>query len=299
MRIEQLEYFLAAAGNGNFAVAADNCYVSQSTLSKQIKNLEEELGFPLFDRSGRSAHLTEAGMAFQEHANRLIRDYREMLTALAPFRDKSGFSIRIYSLPILAEYGLLDRFQVYRGMFPDCRLHVSECNSGEAVRALQSGQADIILTRKSMAEKSFGRNPAYEIRRVIPDKPALLVGKDHPFAARGCMPLLEAQNETFHMFRFNSLPYTEFYNACLEAGFAPHVSPLSLDAHAITHTIQHYGGVSLLSERVAKYNAAKGEGVSVVSITEDIDVSLCAVINGACEPHVREMVDFISEVPGE
>lgn len=299
MRVEQLEYFLAASTSGNFAVAAENCFVSQSTLSKQIKKLEEELGFLLFDRSGRSARLTEAGIVFQEHANRLIRDYQEMLTAVAPFRDKSGFSIRIYSLPVLAAYGLLDRFQAYRIRFPDCRLQVNECNVSDAVWALQNGQADIILTRGAVAEKKFAKESTYEIHCVIPDKPALLVSRNHPFASRKSMPLLEAKDETFHLLRYNTLPYIEFYNNCLKIGFTPHVSPLSLDAHSIAHTIQHYGGVSLLAEQVARYNAAMDEGICVVSITEDMDLCLYAIIRSDCEPYVREMVDFISEVPGE
>ncbi|MHC5542246.1 LysR family transcriptional regulator, partial [Singulisphaera rosea] len=74
MELRQIRYFLAVAEARHFTKAAQTLGISQSTLSAQVKELERDLGTPLFDRTGRAVRLSEAGKAFLEHAARAVRD---------------------------------------------------------------------------------------------------------------------------------------------------------------------------------------------------------------------------------
>src|SRR3954463_12885756 len=74
MELRQLRYFIRSAELLNFTEAAHTLYISQSTLSQQIKQLEDELGIPLFDRIGKRVHLTEAGGLFLPYARQTLVD---------------------------------------------------------------------------------------------------------------------------------------------------------------------------------------------------------------------------------
>lgn|SRR5574340_66000 len=87
MEFRHLRYFLAVADALHFTKAAEGLHVSQPALSAQVKQLEQEVGVPLFDRLGRSVHLTRAGMIFREHARRALR---EMELAQATIAQEEG-----------------------------------------------------------------------------------------------------------------------------------------------------------------------------------------------------------------
>ena len=74
MNIDQLKYFVSVVENKNFSVAAEECFISQSSLSKNIKALEEELGnIQLLDRSGKKVIVTEAGNSFYKYAQNMLK----------------------------------------------------------------------------------------------------------------------------------------------------------------------------------------------------------------------------------
>src|SRR5579863_6338149 len=83
MEIQQLRYVCAIADTGNFSRAAEQCQVTQPSLSQQIRKLEEDLGAKLFDRLGRSVRLTEAGRAFLPHARAILDQMDVARTSVA------------------------------------------------------------------------------------------------------------------------------------------------------------------------------------------------------------------------
>ena len=104
MDIAQVQYVLAVAAAGSFSAAAEELYISQSSLSKQVIALERELGVALFDRSKRQIALTPAGAAFLAHARAIDAAYRALLADLGRF--KTAPSLRIVAIPVIAQYGI-------------------------------------------------------------------------------------------------------------------------------------------------------------------------------------------------
>jgi DNA-binding transcriptional LysR family regulator len=99
MEIRQIQYFLSIVDTGSFSAAADEHYISQSSLSKVILALEKELAVPLFDRSKRKVSLTEAGEAFLRHARQFNAGYKAMLVELDGYNHSGFFSIA--AIPVL------------------------------------------------------------------------------------------------------------------------------------------------------------------------------------------------------
>jgi LysR family cyn operon transcriptional activator len=101
MEIRNLRSFLAVAETSHFTRAARKVYLSQSALSHQIKELEQEIGLPLFDRWGRKVRLTAAGMILREHAARAIRTLDEAIPAIAEVESLSRGQVSVGVVQVL------------------------------------------------------------------------------------------------------------------------------------------------------------------------------------------------------
>lgn len=102
MHYNQVEYFLAIVNAGGFSRAAETIFVSQSSLSKQIKALEEELGTELFNRKVPGCKLTESGEIFLKYATVVRKQHLELLESIASSNNKYLYRIKLGSLPILS-----------------------------------------------------------------------------------------------------------------------------------------------------------------------------------------------------
>jgi len=113
MEIRQIQYFLSIVDTGSFSAAADEHFISQSSLSKMVIALEKELAVPLFDRSKRKVSLTEAGKAFLRHARKLNDDYKATLIELDGYRSTAD-SFSVAAIPVLPQYGIATTVAQFR-----------------------------------------------------------------------------------------------------------------------------------------------------------------------------------------
>ena len=109
MTIIQLEYLLAVANCGSFSLAAEHCFVTQPSLSMQVKALEEELGVVLLDRSKKPVIPTEAGEVVLEQARETIKAYNYIKEAVSELKGETAGKLRLGVIPTIAPY-LLHKF---------------------------------------------------------------------------------------------------------------------------------------------------------------------------------------------
>src|SRR5512137_2591980 len=102
MEIRQIQYFLSIVDTGSFSAAADEHYISQSSLSKMIISLEKELGVQLFDRSKRRVSLTEAGNAFLKHARLLNAENKSLLIEMDGYKSEAD-TFSVAAIPVLPQ----------------------------------------------------------------------------------------------------------------------------------------------------------------------------------------------------
>jgi LysR family hydrogen peroxide-inducible transcriptional activator len=126
MEMQQLRYVVAVARTGNFSRAAEQCHVSQPSLSQQIQKLEDELGERLFDRLKRLAKLTSQGEAFLRRAVRILDEVDAAKREAADARGLLRGSVAVGVLPTIAPYLLPDVMARFSSRFPGGEIVVPE-----------------------------------------------------------------------------------------------------------------------------------------------------------------------------
>ncbi len=145
MTIIQLEYLLAVANCGSFSLAADHCFVTQPSLSMQVKALEEELGVVLLDRSKKPVIPTEAGLVVLDRARETLRAYNNIRESVAELRGETSGKLRLGVIPTIAPY-LLHRFlPSFVKNYPKVEIEISEMVTADIVSALKHDRLDAAL----------------------------------------------------------------------------------------------------------------------------------------------------------
>ncbi len=171
MELRQLKYFIRSAELQNFTEAAHGLYISQSTLSQQIKQLEEELGIPLFDRIGKRVRLTEAGVKFLPYARQTVLDADSGRQVIHDLKGLKTGELRIgvtYGLSSLLTPVLVQ----FSAKYPEVKIVVEFGTSQELLDKLRSTRVDFLLSFLEL------QNNELFISQQLYDSPLTLVA--HP-----------------------------------------------------------------------------------------------------------------------
>ena len=145
MTIIQLEYLLAVANCGSFSQAAEHCFVTQPSLSMQIKALEEELGVVLLDRSKKPVIPTQAGEIVLAQARETITAYNYIKEAVAEFKGETAGKLRLGVIQTIAPYLLHKFIPDFARNYPRVELEISEMVTADIVEALRRDRLDAAL----------------------------------------------------------------------------------------------------------------------------------------------------------
>lgn len=145
MNLRDLSYLVAVADHGHFGRAAEACFVSQPTLSTQIKKLERELGVELLERSPRRVILTEAGRRVVERARVVLRQTDEIRDIAKRATNPEAGSLRMGLFPTLAPYLLPHVVPDLHARFPELELLLVEEKTEVVLERLRSGELDVGL----------------------------------------------------------------------------------------------------------------------------------------------------------
>ncbi|KQR73714.1 transcriptional regulator [Burkholderia sp. Leaf177] len=191
MELRHLRYFIAVAETGSLTVAAEKrLHTSQPSLSRQIRDLEDEVGAELFSRSARGVELTAAGKAFLDHARLALS---QVDAAMEAARRAARPARQVFALGFLTgqEMTWLPRaMQVLRDELPNIDVTVSSHYSPDLADALARGKLDLAFLR---AEPGFD----LDYRVVSREKLVTLMPSDHPLTARSAIRPVDFIGETF------------------------------------------------------------------------------------------------------
>jgi len=247
MDIKQIEYFASIAETGSFSKAAEELYISQSSLSKQIIALEKELGVKLFDRSKRRIALTEAGKMFHKHALS-FRKINQSLMADLNEHKKATPSLTIAAIPVTAQYGITSHVAQFKKAYPQVNFSLEERQASTILSALSQHKYDLAFVRDyKIDSKTFSTLP------IVTDRLKVVVSGDHRFSKRKSISLAELSDENFVMFNKGTLIHELSKNACESAGFEPRVFYATLRAASIIDMVSSNSGVALMMEKVLDY----------------------------------------------
>ena len=142
MTIIQLEYLLAVANYGSFTLASERCFVTQPSLSMQIKSLEDELGVILLDRSKKPVIPTEAGSIVLAQARETLNSFRRIKEVVQEMKGEISGTLRLGVIPTIAPY-LLHRFlPSFVQQYPSVELEIREMLTGDIVESMNRDMLD-------------------------------------------------------------------------------------------------------------------------------------------------------------
>lgn len=183
MELRQLRYFVETAERLNFTEASRALYITQSTLSQQIKQLEQELGVPLFDRVSKRVYLTEAGSEFLPYARRTLHDTENGTQRLRDLQD-----VRTGELNIGVIYSLIAFLPrvvaAFSRSYPEVKINIAYHQTNNLYTMLRERRFDFAL-----CYQSYEADDTFEVERLFDTPLSVVMSRHHPLSARKRIPL--------------------------------------------------------------------------------------------------------------
>lgn len=291
MNMTKLRYFIAVARCGSFSEAARQLYTAQPNLSKQIAQMEQELGFALFTRSRRAVQLTPAGEFLYEQLKGLpdwMDDLFEQARALAR-KGEGSLAIGVLEGQDVNKV-LSRRLDVVRSVYPQLQLTL-ERNSYQNLRSgLRSGHYDLIITLDFDVADEDGITTAELYRK----QPAIVMRRNNPLAKLEEVTLLDLKDEDFVVISRQESPggYQRLIDSCTACGFTPHIvrEPRSLESLLLC--VEMGVGIALLDQ-----NTRLEMSPDVVTIPQNAPPMAVVVASLTDQPHalVRRVMEMLTD----
>ena len=219
MNLRDLNYLIALADLRHFGKAADACFVSQPTLSTQIRKLEDELGVALVERAPRKVMLTAAGQDVVLRARRIVAEVEQMKESARRSRDPESGSMRLGVFPTLGPYLLPHIVPQLRERFPQLELLLVEEKSDVLLQRLRDGKLDAALLALPVHDEQLHAELLFEEPFVF------AAPQRHPLAARASVSMAQLSDETLllledgHCLRDQALDVCRLSGANEKSGF--------------------------------------------------------------------------------
>lgn len=246
MTLTQLRYLVAIAdAELNITLAAARVHATQPGLSKQLKQLEDELGFLLFVRKGRSLEsVTPAGIEVIERARAVLSEANNIRTYAANQRRESQGQLTLTTTHTQARFVLPHAVAQIKQAYPQVSVHLQQAAESDALDLLSAGDADIAIVSTAGGEPSAGiAVPLYRWRRLVIVPRGHILDRNNQsldIQALSGHPLISYESST--------RPASSLQRAFAQVGLEPNLALTALDADLIKTYVRAGLGVGLLAE---------------------------------------------------
>ena len=240
MNFRALQYFVKLAELKHFSKAADACFVSQPTLSTQIRKLEEELGVALVERSHRKVMLTPVGEDLAHRTRHVLRDIEHIKDAARRSKNPATGTIKLGIFPTLAPYLLPHVIPVIRQRYPELRMQLAEEKTETILNMLDQGRLDAGLLALPVPDHGM------EIEALFDEPFVTAMPASHPLSDKQhiCLQDLEGEEllllEDGHCLRQHALAVCEL------AGARERVDFHATSMETLRHMVAANAGVTLM-----------------------------------------------------
>ncbi|MFL5619294.1 MAG: LysR substrate-binding domain-containing protein [Gemmatimonadaceae bacterium] len=285
MELRHLRYFVAVAEELNFGRAAGRLRIAQPPLSRQIRDLEREIGAALFERVPRGVELTPAGRAFLPEARlTLAQAERAQRTAQRAASGETG-RLRVGFVEAATHSGILpDVLSFFRAHLPSVGLSLFELDPLRQAEAFQEGRIDVGLLHSPPLDAARW----LRVERIYSEPVILALPKTHALAGRARLALAALADEAFVGFPRVVAPemFDDIIASCRRAGFSPRIVQEAAGWHTLASLVGAGVGVGVVPRSIAEFQQS---GVVYRSVRAlDVEMSLAAVWKRSERSPVRE-----------
>jgi DNA-binding transcriptional LysR family regulator len=212
---------------GTISAVAGKRNLTRPAVSKQLAQLEHEVGTALFERTGRTVQLTAAGRRLVARASSLFELVEDIEAEFTPSRDTVSGEVTIAAFASLLTSLLPNTLSRLIKSHPKLDIIFHEMEPANALRAAAASQVDLALVDDQVSGEEFA--DSLEFRPLYVDQYGALLSASHPLARKRSIRLTELKHERWAMGQEGAARYRFLLNACHAAGFAPHVVSRSVN----------------------------------------------------------------------
>jgi DNA-binding transcriptional LysR family regulator len=258
MELRTLRAFVEVVRQGGFTEASKVVFATQSTVSKAVKQLEDELGVRLLDRVGSRSSMTAAGEIVYRRALTMLAERDDLVAELDDLRGLKRGLLRLGLPRVSSEILFPPMFAAYRARYPGIEVRVVEQGSARLEELLRAGEIDlgalVMSTSEEFAFQDLRREPV-----------VALLAKDHPLAAKDAVSFRELAHLPFILFDEGFALNQLVADACRQNGFAPNVVARSIQFGFMLELVAAGIGVAFIARFVAEQR--RHDGVKPLLVT--------------------------------
>ena len=251
MELQQLRYVVAVARAGNFSRAAEQCHVSQPSLSQQIQKLEDELGERLFDRMKRVVKLTAHGEAFLRRAVRVLEEVDAAKREAKDATDLLRGTVSIGVLPTIAPYLLPAVIVEFTDKFPGVEIVIQEDTTARLVKLLHACEIDLALASQPIQDERL------KITELFAEELLLALPPGHPLARKRTVSAADLEKERLIVMKEGHCLGDQVLRFCDRRDLHPTISFRSAQLQTIQSLVSAGLGISLIPAMAAQ--AGRGD----------------------------------------
>ncbi|MDP4155141.1 MAG: LysR family transcriptional regulator [Bacillota bacterium] len=258
MELRDLKSFIEVASHKSFTKAAAHSYLTQPSLSKAVKKLEDELHVELFDRSTRSLRLTDAGIIVFQQGQKALGALEELDILLDELKEVVVGEIKMGVPPLIGTLFFPKIARNFHNQYPKVTLELVELGAKRISQLVESGEIDLGIIVLPASETKFNVYP------FIQDEFVLYVHEDHKLAKNEVVTLGDLKDEKFILFSADFALHDYIKQSCEESGFTPEISYQSSQWDLIIELISSNLGITLMP--ISIYYKQTNTNVKIVPI---------------------------------
>jgi len=250
MEMHQLRYVVAVARARNFSRAAEQCHVSQPSLSQQIQKLEEEFGERLFDRMKREAKLTAHGEAFLPRALRILEEVDLARREASEARSLLRGRLIVGVLPTIAPYLLPAVLGDFAKRFPSVEIVVQEETTAQLLKLVNACEIDFAVASRPIQDRRI------EVKDLFTEELRLALPPRHSLTRKRTVRLADLEKEPFIVMKEGHCLGDQVLNFCERRDLKPTISFRTAQLETIQALVHAGVGISLVPEMAARKKRA-------------------------------------------
>ncbi len=270
LELRHLNYFLAVAKDLHFRKAAERLYISQPGLSRQIKQMEEDLGIQLFERHNRKVVLTKAGNYLKNELSIHLKQLDDIINHAKLLHDGKKGQLKLGYVGSAMQQIIPNLLLKYKKAHPDIIFSLNEIDNQKQIEDLLNFKIDLGFVRLENTPSTIAK------KVVLKDIFCLVLPKSHEIDENNFKRLSQLQQEPFILFdpEYSESYYNKVLQVFQESGFTPQISHLTIHASSIYKLVENNFGISIVPKSLINKNVKGVKFIELHKIKQRTELSV-------------------------
>jgi DNA-binding transcriptional LysR family regulator len=288
MDIQHLKYFVEVAKQKNFTKASQILLVSQPSISKMIKSLEDELRVTLLDRSERKIKLTDAGVIVYDQALKILQAVEDVYVSVNELVQVKKGIVKLGLMPTTGVLLFPNVLAGFKKEYPQIDIKMLEDSAKQLNLKVEQGDIDLGITVRPVNSQLFETIP------LLSEELVVLVDREHWLVEKESIRLSDLHNESFILLTEDYVLHDVVTQACMQSGFEPTVTYKSSMWDLIGEMVATKLGISLIPRSmVSRFNNRNVHAISISDPPIEWELALIYKKNKYLSFAARTFIEYI------